>query len=53
MCVHTHTHIHTTLTSRNSYRRRKTFLRKDLRVINHLGIVSDVYMILSKRVQHF
>lgn len=34
-------------------RGRKTFPRKDLRLIIHLPIFIDVYIILSKRFQHF
>lgn len=45
VCAHTH------IFSYNS--RRTTFPTKYLRVINHLQIVTDVYMISSKRVQHF
>ena len=54
ICTHTyrHTYTHKHIFSYGCMERKK-FSRKDLRLIIHLPIVTDVYIILFKRFQHF
>lgn len=54
MYIYVYVHAYTqTYTHFLLWLQEKKFPRKDLRVINHLQIVTDVYIILSKRFQDF
>lgn len=41
-------YIDKTYTFNHAKRKRKNFPRKELKIINHVQIVTDVYIILSK-----